>query len=100
MHRADAHLPPAWHSAASTDLKLVIVRSDGTVNVQAIVLRNVNAEPIERDDAKRPPQRSIDSPLEVVSKALGMALGGCNLIRAAIECKGTPSPVASMTHRR
>jgi hypothetical protein len=36
------------------DLKLVIVRSDGTVNVQAIVERNVYAEPIERSIAKRP----------------------------------------------
>jgi len=68
--------------------KLVVVRSDGTVNVRAIVLRNVYAEPIEGDVAKRPPQRSIDSPLEVVGKALGMALGSGDFIRAAIEREG------------
>ena len=67
--------------------KLVVVRSDGTVNVRAIVLRNVYAEPIEGDEAKRPPQRSIDCPLEVVGEALGMAQGGCDLIGATIECE-------------
>jgi hypothetical protein len=68
--------------------KVVVVRSDGTVNVRAIVLRNIYAEPIERGVAKRPLQRSIDPSFEVIGQAPGVALGGGDFIRAAIEREG------------
>lgn len=36
------------------DLKLVVVRGNGTVSVQAVIARHVHAEPIERNVPKCP----------------------------------------------
>ncbi len=68
--------------------KLVVVRCKGTLNVQAIVPRNIYAKAIEGSVAKRPPKSSANGPVEIVHKALGVAQGDGNLIGATIQRKG------------
>jgi hypothetical protein len=62
-----------------------MISGKGAVKVQALIGRNINAEPIQVDEAKLPLERPIEIKPQGYREALGVALGFVDSFRGQIE---------------